>query len=105
MNPVWEGILIGSAGGAFAGITVYAIQYFHTRYVEKSELKRVEGWMLKNVSIKDGKEFRFARTIASFNNLTIDRVRYLCSISKIIYLSTGAKDDRWGLEENRKKTQ
>jgi hypothetical protein len=46
-----------------------------------------------------GYRFRSTRAISSWNNFTEDRVRYLCSIDKRIYLSTGQKEDIWGIYE------
>lgn len=44
-------------------------------------------------------KFRSTRAIASWNNLTEDRVQYICSIHKKIYLSTSEKEDLWSLYE------
>ncbi|MBN1293433.1 MAG: hypothetical protein JXB48_16455 [Candidatus Latescibacteria bacterium] len=92
-----DGIIIGVAGGAIAGITVYLIQYTHQKYSDFSEGKRIYNWLRNHTSNKGGEKFRTSRAITSWNNLTQDRVRYLCSINKKIFLSTGDKEDIWGI--------
>ena len=44
-------------------------------------------------------QWRSTRTIASYCNVTEDRVRYICSIDERIGLSTGEKEDLWGINE------
>ena len=99
MPTISDGIIIGGAGGAIAGITVWIIQYVHTKVVEKNEKKRVYKWLLKNTSKELGNQFRSTRAIASWNNLTEDRVRYICSIDERIYLSTGSNEGLWSIHE------
>ena len=71
--------------------------------MEYCEKKRVYGWLKKSTT-KEGKHFRSTRAIASFNNLTMDRARYLCSIDKRIFQSTGAVEDMWGLNEREARS-
>ena len=97
MNAIIEGIIIGSVGGAAAGLTVSLAGYCHRKAVECIEKRRVYSWLRKNTKDKDGERYRNARTIASWNNLTEDRVRYICSLHYEIYLSTGEKEDMWGV--------
>ena len=73
---------------------------------EKAELKIGDRtrYTLKikkeNGKLKIYKEkWRSTRTIASYNNLTEDRVRYICSSDERIVLSTGEKEDRWGINK------
>jgi hypothetical protein len=104
MNSVWDGILIGGAGGAIAGLTVYFVGYMHTKTVEWIHRRRVYSWLLENTKDEVGKEYRSTRAIASWNNLTEDRTRYICSIHKKIYLSTGAKEDMWSIYDRGEKS-
>jgi hypothetical protein len=99
MNTILDGIIIGAAGGAAAGIVVYAFGYGHNKLVERVEKNRVYNWLEKNTTNENGNKYRSTRAIASWNNLTEDRVRYICSIHKKIYLSTGKEEDRWSLYE------
>jgi hypothetical protein len=82
MASVSDGILIGGAGGAIAGITVYLVQYIHNKWRDFSDSKTVYKWLSDNSSPEEGNTFRSTRAIASYNNMTIDRVRYICSQHK-----------------------
>jgi hypothetical protein len=96
-DSIVEGIIIGAVGGAAAGLTVPFVQYLHEKVVVCREKKRVYEWLHKNTEDSVGKRHRSTRTIASYTNLTEDRVRYICSIHQAIYLSTGEKPDFWGI--------
>lgn len=99
---IWESIIIGGAGGAIAGITVFLIQQLHSYLKFRKESMMVYDWLVKNCENIKGKEYRTTRTISSWTNLTEDRVRYLCSKNKKIRLSTGPEEDRWTtLERNQ----
>jgi hypothetical protein len=100
MLTIWNGIIIGAAGGAIAGLTVWIVQYSHTKWVERCEKDRVYKWLKENTSNEPGEQFRSTRAIASWNNLTEDRVRYICSIHNKIFLSTGEREDMWGIFEH-----
>lgn len=97
MNSIFDGVVIGGAGGAIAGITVYLVQYIHNKYSDCTDSKRIYEWLQANTKDEGGSRYRSTRAIASWNNLTIDRVQYLCSVSDNIYLSTGKKEDMWSI--------
>jgi hypothetical protein len=96
---VKDGIIIGAFGGAFAGITVWLIQVICTLVKDWWHKRRVYMWLRNNTSIANGKEYRSTRAIASWNNLTEDRARFICSVDKRIYLSTGPQEDMWSICE------
>lgn len=100
MATVWDGIVVGAAGGTIAGLTIALVKYLHNISVECIEKRRVYKWLKANTSEKDGEQYRSTRAIANWNNLTEDRTRYICSIHKRIYLSTGDKADMWSLYEH-----
>ena len=100
MKDIWQGITIGGAGGAIAGITVWVVQYIHTKYLNNLHKKRIYHWLLKKTEDKDGSRYKSTRTIASWTNLTEDRVRYICSIHKKIYLSTGKTENMWSTQDH-----
>ena len=91
--------MIGGAGGAIAGLTVSLVHYIHRKTVEFIEKRRVYNWLKENTTNEEGKRYRSTRAIASWNNLTEDRVRYICSIHKKIYLSPGEREALWSLYE------
>ena len=99
MGNIWDGIIIGGAGGAIAGLTVSLIQYIHVKILETAHKNRIFKWLKANTSNEAGKRYRSTRAIASWNNLTEDRIRYICSIHHKIYLSTGEKEDLWSIYE------
>lgn len=101
MSSIWDGIAVGAAGGAIAGITVYSVRMAHEWLLDCLESKRVYQWVQENTKNEDGKRFCSTRTIASWNSLTEDRVRYLCSQHPKIFLSTGANEDMWSLYERQ----
>jgi len=94
---VLEGLVIGGAGGAIAGISVWVVNLAGKKVSDCRHKKRIKEWLTKNTSNEDGNRYRSTRSIASYNNLTEDRVRFICSTHKSIYLSTGVEEDMWGL--------
>lgn len=96
-EKILEGIIIGAAGGACAGITMLFLQFVRTKWKECHDKATVYRWLRDNTSDEDEKRYRSTRALASWNNLTEDRVRYICSLHKEIYLSTGDQEDRWGI--------
>jgi len=101
MTTVLDGIVIGGAGGAIAGLTVWLVQYVHDKVTQKIESNRIYEWLQANTSSEpdEGDQFKSTRAIASWNNLTENRVRNICSIDERIFLSTGPKEDMWGIHE------
>ena len=100
MVTIIDGIVIGAAGGAIAGLTVWLVQYAHDKAAQKLDGNRVYKWLKKNTKNEAGEQFRSSRAIASWNNLTQERVRYICSVDERIFLSMGKKEDMWGIYEH-----
>jgi hypothetical protein len=93
---VVQGITVGAVGGALAGLTVWLADLLREKYLEHVHKKRVYDWLSKNSDQAD-RPFRSTRAIASHNNLTQDRVRYICSRHESIFLSTGEREDMWSV--------
>ena len=103
----WQGIVIGAVGGAIAGLTVPISGWLVSYFRDIRDRRAVYKWLVNNTEEVAGKQFRSTRTIASYNNLTEDRIRFICSSHTEIFLSTGPKEDLWGVFEknpNRKRT-
>ncbi len=102
MTTIADGVIIGGAGGAIAGIMVWLVQYTHDKALQIIECKRVYEWLKENTTSEpdNGDQFKSTRAIASWNNITEDRVRHICSRDKRIFLSTGEKQDMWGIYEH-----
>lgn len=92
-----EGIIIGAIGGGCAGLSVLIVSYLGRLWSEYCDKKQIYGWMQDKTSNINEKRYRSTRAISSWNNLTEDRVRYICSIHPKIFLSTGEKEDMWSL--------
>lgn len=99
MTSILDGIVIGGAGGAIAGLMVSFVSYISKEVREGNDKQRIYNWLKDRTSDEKGSRFSSTRTIASWNNLTEDRVRYICSIHDRIFLSTGEKEDMWSLYE------
>lgn len=97
MSTAMDGVIIGGAGGAIAGITVYVVQYLHTRISLWRDSRIVHKWLKENTVDERGKRYRSTRAIASWCNFTEERVRQLCSNHKGVYLSTGQAEDMWSI--------
>jgi hypothetical protein len=82
---LWEGIIIGSAGGAIAGLVIWLLELGKKEIIKCCHPRRIIKWLKSNGDIK---EWRSTRAIASHNNLTEDRVRFICSNSSRIKLNT-----------------
>ena len=95
MPNIRDGIIIG----IIAPITVLIVKYIHKKLIEKRDKISIYEWLKANTSNERGKQFRSTKAIASFTNLTEDRVRYICSIHDKIFLSTGQNEDMWSIYE------
>lgn len=80
------------------------LKLLHRKFLDYRESTRIYNWLKGNTSNKAGEQFRSTREIASWNNLTEDRVRYLCSVHKKIFLSTSGKEDMWGIYSREPKS-
>lgn len=103
MEQLWADIISTSFGGAFAGLSLYGVQLLHSLLRDKCDSDKVYSWMLEQSKLPDSKPFRSTRTIASHNNLTEDRVRYVCSHDDRILLSTGKEEDMWSITIRQRK--
>jgi len=92
---VFQGIIIGASGGAIAGMTIWLMKELKDFILRKSRTKRIILWL--NKEIDRGKEpWRSTHAISSFNNLTENEVRVLCSRSKKICRSS-KPSEVWGI--------
>ena len=91
-------ITIGAAGGSIAGITVYLFKYLHDKVSDCSDKRKVYKWMENEILTNElNNKHLSTKLIASYNNMTMDRTRYICSENTEIYLSAGPNDDLWGI--------
>jgi len=101
-QEILNGIFIGAAGGASAGLIIWGCASLNKKCNEKKDKKYVYDWLYKATKSDDTLKWRSTRAIASFKNLTEDRVRYICSKHDSIVLSTKDKDkdkELWGIKD------
>lgn len=103
MEQLWADIISTSFGGAFAGLSLYGVQLLHSFIKDKCDSDKVYAWMLAQSKDSGSKPFRSTRVIASYNNLTEDRIRYVCSHDDRIILSTGREEDMWSITVRQRK--
>lgn len=103
MVDISNEVIIGSVSALVVGLITYLYQPIHQKIIETIESRRIYNWMLENSHPSAGNTFRSTRTIASHNNLTEERVRYLCSKHKKIHLSTGSREDMWSIHTRQSK--
>ena len=114
-EKIVEGIVIGSAGGAFAGFVIWFFQWSREKITEREHKKRVYSWIYektkqpKDLTVGDLTIPKWISTleIASYTNLTPDRVRRICSIHDKIRSKTEKErrkygellEDKWAIRE------
>ncbi|VVO21790.1 hypothetical protein [Pseudomonas fluorescens] len=98
-----DDIISTSFGGAAAGLALYGMQVLFTWIGVKRDARRVHAWMTKE-RVAGGDKYRSTRAIASHNNLTEDRARFVCSRDERIKLSVGDDPDKWSLEGRGRKS-
>ena len=64
MSTVMDGVIVGGAGGAIAGLTVYLVQYVHGKAANIIEGRRILNWLNQKTNDKAGEQFRSTRAIA-----------------------------------------
>ena len=96
-DDVINGIFVGATGGAVAGLLLWIIGRLNDYELQWREGRRIYNWLKKVTSLEGSKPWRSTRVIASYNNLTEDKVRFLCSHHKKIDLSTKDKE-MWSIK-------
>jgi len=112
---ILEGILVGGAGGAVAGFVIWLFQLGREKYTEGKHKKRVYGWIYERTKQPEGltvgdltiPKWISTLEIASYTNLTPNRVRRICSIHDKIRSKTEkerrkhgeALQDKWAIRE------
>ena len=90
---MWDGITIGAVGGFLAGFTVWIIKLVKEETMTEIHKRRVYNFLYPRTLSGKGltvgspiNDPRWVSTleIACYTNLTIERVRYICSIHKKI---------------------
>jgi len=96
-SEVLTGVTIGAIGGAIASIVFWIFEWLNKKFQENNDKQKIHKWLQENAKDVDEKRFRSTKVIASYSNLTHDRVTYICSVHPDICESTGNLDGKWGL--------
>jgi hypothetical protein len=95
-----DGIIIGTVGGAAAGIALSTFEIIKSRIGETRDKRAAYNWLKANTAQEPGQQYRSTKEIASWTNLTVDRAKYICSIHPKILLNPGTsldQDDLWSI--------
>ena len=111
---LWEGVAVGGVGGFIAGVTIWLVQLLKEKVTECRHKNRVYDWLYKKtekyrgLTVGTPNDPRWIPTmeIASYTNLTPDRVRYICSIHEKIrpkmeedLFPKESLEEEWGIRE------
>lgn len=96
INDIISTSVGGAAGGAVAALVVLGVQAIYSAWRTRKDSQDIYKWLVEN-SDREQEPFRSTRSIASHNNLTEDRVRFVCSRDPRIKLSTGKVEDMWSI--------
>jgi len=89
----WDVLTVGAVGGALAGLRVWIVNLVKEITMTEIHKRRVYSWLYQRTQKGKGltvgspvNDPRWVSTleIACFTNLTIERVRYICSVHKKI---------------------
>jgi len=64
IDTIWEGIIIGAAGGSIAGISVWIISILREKVSERNHKQRIYDWLYNKT-----KEYQRIRKIIQFKVL------------------------------------
>ncbi|KII29732.1 hypothetical protein [Pseudomonas fluorescens] len=101
LNDIISTSVGGAAGGAVAALVVLGVQGVSAAWKSHRDARRIYNWLKSNSDLEH-EPFRSTRAIASHNDLTEDRVRFVCSRDSRIKLSTGKEEGMWSIHIRRR---
>jgi hypothetical protein len=101
LNDIISTSVGGAAGGAVAALVVLGVQGVSAAWKNHRDAQQIYDWLQANSDIEH-EPFRSTRAIASHNDLTEDRVRFVCSHDPRIKLSTGKDEGMWSIHIRRR---
>jgi hypothetical protein len=96
-----SGIIVGASGGAAAGLLLWIFGRLNDYESQWRHGKRIYKWLDKATPPAGSRVWRSTRAIASYNDLTEDRVRFICSHHTKIDLSSKEKE-LWSIKGRRR---
>ena len=112
---VWDGITVGAVGGILAGLTIWFVKLLKERIMKDWEKRTIYNWLYQRTKkgegltvgaeVKNDPRWISTLEIACYTNLTIDRVRYICSyhkkirplIKEDIWSKVDPIEEKWGI--------
>ena len=111
---VWDGITVGAVGGILAGLTIWFVKLLKERIMKEWDKRTVYNWLYQRTkNYKDSEvdaylidpQWVLTPEIACYTNLTIERVRYLCSVHEKIrpfiiddlLIRSGPLEEKWAI--------
>jgi len=89
----WDALTVGFVGGALAGLTVWGVNLVKEKTMTEIDKRRVYNWLYQRTKKGKGLSMgspindpRWVSTLemACFTNLSIERIRYICSVHEKI---------------------
>jgi hypothetical protein len=65
MNDVLNGIIVGGAGGAIAGLALSLVNGIRSCTLQETHKRRVYNWLLENTSNEPGNQYRSTSAVSS----------------------------------------
>jgi len=107
---LFEGMVIGGAGGTIAGLTIWFIKLLKDYVMKQVDKKTVMRYLIKITKLhnehkvtKPSQYFVSTTDLAGGINLTQDRIRYICSIHEKIEPLVSLFNESWALRDWRNK--
>ena len=92
-----SGIIVGASGCAVAGLLLWIITRLNEYELQWRDGRRIYQWLDKVTRAEGSLAWRSTRAVASYNNLTEDRARFICSHHKKIDSSSG-ETELWSIK-------
>ena len=93
-----DSIIIGGVGGFIAGVSVYLSKQLVDWVQFRCDEKKVHEWLIQVTDEKE--DFKNTKEIASWCNLTIERVKYICSNSEKFVMDP-KYNHRWSIDNSK----
>jgi uncharacterized iron-regulated membrane protein len=97
------GVLSELVAGAGGGLILLAVQSGWSLWRKKRDGALIYEWMVQEAAKPGADKFHSTRDIASYVNMTQERVYSLCSAHPKILLATGKAEDMWSITDRKRK--
>lgn len=102
---LWEGILIGAVGGASASLLFWLVKILTEAASNYRHYRRILRWLRENTQDEPHQESKTTQEIASWTDLPVERVRFLCSTHPGIHLCLDkSEEERWSIWRRQRRS-